>query len=475
MSDIRNEIKRGVIWNSLLAFLGKGIAFLSTIILAHLLEPEVYGLMGMMAIFISVSETLMDAGLGGALIKKHNATTVDYSTLLVFNLVVSLALYGAIFIIAPFVAAYYSEPILTRLLRLYSIVIIIEAFYLSPRIKLIKELKFKEYALSSILSAITGLVVAVVLASLGFGIYSLIFQPIAGSAVFAIIVLIITRYHYSFRFSWESFREMFRFGFDTTIASTLKNASENIVVNSVARVAPLKQAGYYNQSYKLQNIVASVISTVIDNGLFPILSKEQDDKIISYSQKINHYAIFLATTAFFVLFQNAYLVVYALLGNKWTGMVDYFQILLLAGIFQMYTALNRNVFKTLAKTSRIVRIELISSMSLILLPVSMRYGINYIIANFVLYVLIRWLLSAIYLSKEMNVGVFSLVKGYISNMYIPLVAFVVTLCMNFGLGQVMDNLLRTIMMLFVIWLLSKLTHFKTYEELEMIILNKLRK
>ena len=125
MGSIRKNIKTGALWSTVLAASRVGLQFLSTIILAHLLCPDDYGLMGMMAIFIAISETVMDAGLGGALIRKKNATDIDYGTLLTYNMSVSIFLYLFIFIMAPYVSDFYQKPILTRLLRLYGTVIVI--------------------------------------------------------------------------------------------------------------------------------------------------------------------------------------------------------------------------------------------------------------------------------------------------------------------------------------------------------------
>ena len=132
MDSLGEKILSGSLWNVVLAASKVGLQFLSTIILAHLLTPDDYGLMGMMAIFIAISETLMDAGLGGALIKKKNATQIDYGTLFSFNLSMAIILYLAIFFAASYVSEFYMRPLLTDLMRLYGIVIIIEAFSLVP-------------------------------------------------------------------------------------------------------------------------------------------------------------------------------------------------------------------------------------------------------------------------------------------------------------------------------------------------------
>lgn len=125
-NDITTKnIRKGVFWNSINSIAKYGLVFIGTIVLARILTPEDYGLIGIMTVFITVAEVLIDSGLGGAIIKKKQVSEIDYSTLTVYNGVTSIIIYVIFYFSAPFISKFYDKPILEELLRLYSIVILI--------------------------------------------------------------------------------------------------------------------------------------------------------------------------------------------------------------------------------------------------------------------------------------------------------------------------------------------------------------
>ena len=164
------------LWGTLSAISRQGINFVATIVLSRLLLPSDYGIIGMMAIVISVSEIIIDAGLGGAIVKKKTVKSIDLATLTTYNIVVSLLLYVAIYFLAPLLADLYNVEALIFLLRIYALTIVIESFSIVPKVLVLKNLMLKQYALTNLISGVLGLVVAIILAFCGLGVYSLIYQ-----------------------------------------------------------------------------------------------------------------------------------------------------------------------------------------------------------------------------------------------------------------------------------------------------------
>lgn len=414
MSEFKSRFIHGVFWNALLAIGRQGLNFLATIILARLLLPEDYGLMGMMAVIISVSESLIDAGLGGALIKKRMVQPVDYSTLSLYNLCVSLFLYLIIFFTAPYISNFYNTPLLSSLLRLYSLIIIIESFSIVPKTILIRNLQFKKYSLITLISGAIGLITAIIMALNNYGVFSLIWQYIVSSASLSFLLYIMTKYKLKFSFSKKSFREMFGFGINTTMANILKGGTENIFINVVAKISPLATTGYFNQSYKLQSVITSISNTIVDGALFPILSKENDELIINHSLRITSISYTLMSTFVFLLILNADVVVYIVLGHKWAETIPYLRILLCWGLIQMGTSLNRNLLKSLAYTLSILKTEIYSSVIcfIMIIMVTMGLGVDYLLFSLVTYALIRFLISLIELKRKCKLSIINNLKMY---------------------------------------------------------------
>lgn len=276
MNDSSSNIKKGIVWSSINSFARYGLQFGGMMILARLLSPVEYGLIGITAIFISVAEIITDSGLSGAIIKKENAKSIDYATLATFNLVVSVLIYLIYYILAPYVAKYYNQPQITSLLRVYSISILIFAFTIVPKTKLTKELRFKTLSVISIISGSLGLVVAIIMAFKECGPMSFVGQYITNALVSSVLIMYCSKYKVVFSFSKNSFLEQFTFGFNTTVANTLKSISENIYNNVVGITSSISQTGYYTQALKLTNVPVRFFCTLIDGTYFPVLSQIHD-------------------------------------------------------------------------------------------------------------------------------------------------------------------------------------------------------
>jgi O-antigen/teichoic acid export membrane protein len=472
MTTFKREIERGVAWSIFLAIGRQGLTLLSTMVLAHLLSPDEYGLIGMIAIFIALSETLMDAGMGGALIKKRNATKYDYGTLSSYNLIVSLFLYIVIFLSATTVASFYNRPILVPVLRLYALVFLVEAAGLAARVKMLRELQFKTFSLINVAANLVGLIVATILALLKFGVYCLVWQLLASSIVFTLCIIVISHYKFYFCFRRQSFYDLFGFGFNTTFGNMIKGISENVITNIVAKVCPLKETGYYNQSFKMQNVVASMQNIIIDNALFPILSKESDDDIHKHSIVLNTIASFCVTILYLLLILNAKLEVTILLGEQWMEMLSILPLLYVVGLLQSLTAFYRNTFKALAETRFIVYIEALSSCVLFFLFYTSLLGIYAIIYTFILYAIVRWQLCLCFLSKNghYKTNLLSIMKS----ISLPILSYLLISTFVISGNEIIDSLIKSVLFIFSIIIGGEIFKNSTYLILKKLLLKKIK-
>lgn len=355
----KNPIKKGLIWNSISNFSRYGLMFIGTMVLARLLNPEDYGLIGIISIFIAVADILISAGLGGAVIKKANATEIDFSTLTTYNLGVSIIIYILFFILSPLISDFYSKPIIESLIRIYSLVILIHAFSIAPQVLLTKQLRFKALSLINLTGGISGLVCAIIMANNGYGVYSLIGQYLVQSSAISILLFIFSKYRIKIAFSKISFKEQFSFGMNTTLASMLKSISENITGNVIAKCSTIVQTGYYTQSNRLCHVPQNFFFNLIDQTFFPVLSQVNDKKqfitrITKLNEKTNLILIFLFGGAITCCKE----IVYILLGEKWMKAEFSLSILLYAGTFICLSNVGRNVLKCLGHTKQILITEI---------------------------------------------------------------------------------------------------------------------
>ena len=332
--NLKAKTVSGMIWSALQRFGTMGISFVSNIVLARLLTPDDYGCIGMLAIFITVSNTFVDGGFVSALIQKKEPTQKDYSTIFWWNLFLSVVLYGVLFISAPAVSRFYNIPLLESVLQVQGIILIINALNIVQTNQLRKSINFKRLATIHIVSHIVGAVLAIVLAYMGWGVWALVAQQIVASSITSVMLWVMNRWMPSLCFSIESFKQLFSFGgfiLASNLINTFCNNVQGLLIGKFFNPAML---GYYTQAYKLENIASHSISNVADQVSYPVLSKFQSD---NNAMKNAIYRL-LSSIAYITLPLMLLLVLIAeplillLYGEKWIPSVPYFQIICVGGI-----------------------------------------------------------------------------------------------------------------------------------------------
>ena len=186
-SSLKDKTISGMIWSSLQRFGTMGISFISNIVLARLLTPDDYGCIGMLMIFIALSNTFIDGGFGSALIQKKRPTSEDYSTIFYWNIFLSVVLYAVLFFCAPIIADFYDIALLSKVLQVQGVILIINALGIIQANQLRKQLKFKAIAQVTLIASIVSVIVAIAMAYMGCGIWSLVTQQIVTSLVTTIL------------------------------------------------------------------------------------------------------------------------------------------------------------------------------------------------------------------------------------------------------------------------------------------------
>lgn len=285
--------------NFLWAFFEKGgqffIQFLSVVILSRFLSPEEYGIYGIMAIFIAISELLIDSGFGGALVQKKDVKQIDINTLFVTNLVISLVLYFILFFAAPYIAIYYKIPELSLYIRVLGITIMFYSLTIVHITLLQKDLKFKKSANITVISTSLSVSFAVLIANFGGGIWALIFQPLLMSIFMASILWTIERRNISIQFSKDSFRELWSFGSKLLAANLLNTIYSNFTTSVIPKISSIRNSGLYYQASRLNTIPNSMLQMTIDKAAFPVLTKEScSENVLKKARELNFVIVFRA-------------------------------------------------------------------------------------------------------------------------------------------------------------------------------------
>lgn len=363
------------------------LGLLGSIVLGRLLSPSDFGIVGIAMFFIGVSNVLVESGMGGALIRKKDTTNEDYSTIFIFNLIVSLILTTLLILIAPYITSYYDNKDLYLVLISLSSILIINSFTITQNAKLVKDMKFKDRGIYKIISLIIATIIAFILAYFDFKYWSIIALQIISSFVYMIILQIRVGSFGNLVFSKSSFNEMYSFGLYTTLSSLLNTVFDNIYQLIIGKYFSLNQVGYYYQAKKLQEAPDTVSKLIILQVFYSHLSKLQeklDAFKITYNLLAKITAILLGLFSVLVIIYSKELIV-LILGEKWIEAEYYLKILMISGFFSLQEMVNRNIFKIFNQTHKILYLEIFKKF---IQSISIFIGIYYKNLDYLLYGLI---------------------------------------------------------------------------------------
>lgn len=452
-------------WNSLQSFGQLAINLLSLFVLSRILTPSDYGVYGILMIFISLSELIADCGIGGYLIKKKEVTEIYYDTLFIYNMSVSVLLYVIMYIAAPFLAGFYNDSNLILAIRILGVVVIIQAFSITQRTRLLKNLKFKTISLITLISAAAGFIVALVLAYRGFSFWSLIWQNIILCTTSSILYVLMNRSIPHCRFNVKVFKEQFGFGINLFASSVLQTLTNNISNNVIAKVFNIRITGLYMQANRMQSYPVSILTLIIDRTFFPILSKQSDniELLRENVYKIQRllYAYMMPCFTLFICFAEE--IIQVVLGKQWLECTRLFQILMIASYFMLAKSMNRSVLKSLGHTFCILKLEIYTTLALAsFLVISVIMENLYVLA---FAVVISQFVSAIYsmwyLSKMADFNLHKQCVSFIIFLIITIIPCVIVL-FEFCLWQ----RIITIIFCFILLLgFSKISGLKEYDKI----------
>lgn len=425
MGDLRNKTISGVKWSAVERLSVQGVTFLMGLVLARLLTPGDFGIVGMLTIFLSISQTFIDSGFSNALIRKNNRTEEDCSTVFYFNLVVGLFCYLILYFGAPYIAAFYRMPILTEVTRVLAVTMILNSLTVVQIALFTIRIDFKNQAIVNLSGAIISGIVGIVLAYKGFGVWALVYQSICRSLINVILFWIIAKWKPLLVFSYASFRSMFSFGSKLLASNLLHTVYSNMSNLVIGKFYTSQDLGYYERGLQFARIPMDTSVSILQRVTFPILStiQNESDKLINIYRK---YIRLSSIPIFFFLFLLAALakpIIIILLSERWAESVIYLQLYCFAQMFSHVTRLNLNLLQVIGRSDLFLKLEIVKkSISLLLLFVSIPFGIIAICLSQVLYEQISLYINTYYTGKIFGLGYLSQIRDFIKYLLASVIA-----------------------------------------------------
>lgn len=432
----QNSLKKktigGLFWSFGDLMGNQGIQFIIQIILARMLLPEHFGLIGMIIVFIAVSNSIVDSGFTQALIREQNTTQTDYSTVFYFNLAVSIIIYLFMYSIAPAISVFFGEPELISLLRVLTLGIFINAFGIIPRAMFTKEVNFKAQAKVNMAASIISGVAAVAVAFGGFGVWSLVIRTLVLNVIQSLLLNLSKKWLPSLVFSLASFKRLFGFGWKLLVSGLINTFFTNIYFVIIGKQYSTGQLGYYTNASKFCDMAVQNFSATIQRVTYPVLSSMQDEteRLKKSYRKIIKLSAFIIFPLMIGLAAIAEPLIDLLFGEQWMPMVIYFQLLCLGGMLYPIHALNLNILQVKGRSDLFLNLEIfkmIVAAILIFFVIWLKLGIFGLVGAAVLNSYIALFINTYYSGKEITYSVKEQMKDlipiYIVSVLMGLIVF----------------------------------------------------
>lgn len=353
--NLKQKAASGMIWTAVQKYSTMIVNFISGIILARLLTPDDYGCIGMLAIFMALAENFVDGGFGSALIQKKNPTQVDYSTVFYFNMGMSSFIYLVLFFSAPFIAEFYNMPLLCDILRVQGLVLFIYALNVIQRNQIRKHLQFKKLSKIQITTSILSLIVTIIMAYNGCGVWSLVTQNILAAVIPCVFFWVTTTWRPTLEYSWKSFRELFGFGSYILFSHLFNTFSDKISGLLIGRVFSASTMGYYSKASSTERLASNCIQAVMVQTTYPMYASVQDDKerLANMIKRLAQTLAYITVPFILLLMVIAKPFFLLLYTEKWLPCVPYFQILCFAGLASCLQGVNHQSIAAIGK-SRVI-------------------------------------------------------------------------------------------------------------------------
>ena len=477
--NLKEKTAQGLFW----AFLSSGgIQLLNLVIgifLARLLSPGEYGIVGMLAIFTLLANNLQESGFGVALVNIKDIKHNDYNSVFWFNVGMSLLLYLILFLCAPLIASFFHQPCLVKLSRFIFLGFIIASLCISPNAMLVRDLKMKEKAITSLSALVISGTVAVIMAMKGFSYWSLATQQVLYNVVICFGRYYYTRWCPTFKVDFTPVKQMFSFSYKVLITAVLTTINNNVLTVIFGRLFPAQAVGNFTQANKWNTMANQLVTNTVSQVAQPVLTRVTDDneRQRRVFGKMLRFTAFLAFPAMFGLAMVAPQVILIAIGDKWVNSIPLLQILCISGAFIPLYTVYQNLFLSQGKSDTYMWLT-ISQIAIMLIAVLAchKLGITAMVIAFAC-INILWLLAwQLFASRLIGYRFVTMLRDLLPFMLIALVVMGLTYLVTGFISNRYFLLLSRLLLAAALYVVTmKLLKAKIFEESIEFIRGKYRR
>jgi O-antigen/teichoic acid export membrane protein len=425
--SLKKQTFSGIIWTVADTLFLKGLTFVASIILARLLGPTEFGLIGMISVFITLGVIMVNSGLSSSLIRTKNADDSDFTTVFYLNLAMSIVVFVLFYIVAPYIAQFYDQEILTNIIRLYCFGFVFSAFSAVQLAILNKNMQFRKIMQFNIPGTVIGVIVGISLGYLGYGVWSIVWMYLSTQLINSLVIWFFSSWKPSFLFSFEKMKYHFGFGYKILLSGLLNTVFSNMYNLVIGRFFAVQSLGYFERARTFNEYPVTILTGVIDKVTYPLLSKIQDEKerIAEIYKKLLQFSFFITAPLMFGAAAIAYPLFELVLGVKWLPAAEYFQIICLASMFYPVHAFNINILKVYGRSDLFLKLEIIKKVVLVLgILIAFPFGVLGLVWSIVITSFISLIINMYFSSNMIAYTTFQQLKDMIPTFLVGLFTFI---------------------------------------------------
>lgn len=472
--SLKNKTIKGVGWSAADALLGQGVTFIVGLVLARLLSPDEYGLIGICLIFTTVLNGIVDSGFSNALIRKKDVTDEDYNTMFTTNMAISIVLYVLLFISAPFVSDFFYRVELIALVRVTGLVLFFNALSITQVTILTKNIDFKTKTKASLVSAIISGVIGIAMAFMGYGVWSLVAQQLSKQLLYTLCLWVLSKWWPKFTFYKDSFKYMWGFGWKLLASGILNNVWNQLYQVVIGRCYTSSTLGHYTRANEYASIFSSNLTLIVQRVSYPVLAEIQDDKerMVQGYRKVIKVTMFVTAVCMISLGAVSEPLIYTLIGTKWHEAATYLPLICISMSLYPLHAINLNILQVLGRSDIFLYLEILKKIvGIVPIVIGIFCGIYYMLLASILTGVISLYLNTWYTGKTLNYSFWKQLRDITPSYFTALViALAVYFLKYLSLPYYIVLMLQIIVGIVACITISEIFKFDEYKELKTIVI-----
>ncbi|MBE6199321.1 MAG: lipopolysaccharide biosynthesis protein [Rikenellaceae bacterium] len=431
--SLKQKTIRGTAWSMIDSVANQGITFLVGLVLARLLTPEEYGLIGIIMIFVAVFNSIVDSGFSSALVRKTDVKDIDYNTVFITNLTLSFVLFFVMFFCAPWIAQFFHQPQLELLSKVMASIVIINAFAIIQRTILVKKIDFKTQTKISLIASLSSGTIGIVMALWGYGVWSLVGQQISRQLLNTLFLWVYAKWYPRLQFSKSSFKELFGFGWKLLASGLIDTVWREIYQVVIGIFYSPATLGQYTRAHQFSTIASSNLTAIVQRVSYPVLSSIQGDKerLKLVYKRVIKVTMLITFVLMLGMAAVAKPMILVLVGEQWLPCVPFLQIICFQMMLYPLHSLNLNMLQVQGRSDLFLRLEVIKKcVTIIPLLLGIYIDIYWMLYGSVVGGFFGYYLNAYYSGPFINYSIREQIRDIFPSFLIALFMFVCLFCIS---------------------------------------------